>query len=363
MRYKKLSLALVILLATPSNFSAQELSPIIVYTGKPTPSVVKTGEVFRVNYRVEFLNTVLIYEEQMKPDSLALDKVEAVGLQVNKTSLQDDKLGSKNVWDFVYTFRIIDPEKGEKKIPPFNFLWHEKRAGMTDEQAREKESPKEFPTEEVIVTYVSSIVTPPPLDIRDEINFEPFGFSGQKLRQFGYSTLGLSVVVTFMIVVSFLRSPKSKSIRKLKQEIVLAEGGVFTDPIDWSLTPEQARKNFLEQLYRCRDVNSLRLKVRTLLFIELLDMGVPVSSSDTPRDILNRLSALEPSQKNRMGNNFFWLKNLTAKFDSYNKDWESRTLLTDLEKESSELTDLVRNIVHKSRFSAFLERFRRVKNV
>ena len=168
MRYKLFFCVFVLLIATP--VLAQEFSPIVVETGKPIPSVVKSGEPFKITYRVKFLDTVLIYEEQMQPDSLTFEKVEVIGLEVDKNLLErpeNDSLGFVTVWDFIYTFRIIQPEKGEYKIPPFNFVWAEKRAGVTVEETKGKEEPKELPTEEVGVSYVSSVIEPPQLDIRD----------------------------------------------------------------------------------------------------------------------------------------------------------------------------------------------------
>lgn len=82
MRYKLLFCVFVLLIATP--VVAQEFSPIVVETGKPTPSVVKTGEPFRVTYRAKFFDTVVISEEQMQPDNIVLDKVEVIGLDIAK---------------------------------------------------------------------------------------------------------------------------------------------------------------------------------------------------------------------------------------------------------------------------------------
>src|SRR3989344_1475378 len=157
MRYKLLVCVFVLLIATP--VLAQEFSPIIIETGKPVPSVVRSGEPFKVTYRAKFLDTVLIYEEQMQPDSLALEKIEVISLEIDKNPLrrqEDESLGFVNVWDFTYTFRIIQPEKGEYKIIPFNFVWVSKKAGVTIEETKEKEKLNEFLTEEGGVSYITS---------------------------------------------------------------------------------------------------------------------------------------------------------------------------------------------------------------
>src|SRR3989344_8815842 len=106
MRYKILFCALVVLISTPT--WAQEFSPIVIETGKPTPSVVRSGEPFKITYRAKFFDTVLIDEDQMQPESLALEKIEAIALSIEPKERQyDDTLGFVNVWDFTYTFRII----------------------------------------------------------------------------------------------------------------------------------------------------------------------------------------------------------------------------------------------------------------
>src|SRR3989344_1897140 len=129
MRYKFLWGVFVLLIATP--VLAQEFSPIVIKTGKPTPSVVKSGEPFKIIYRAEFFDTVLISEDQMQPESLALEKIEVIGLEIDKNPFdrpKNDTLGFVNVWDFTYTFRIIQPEKDLYKVPSFNFIWVEKRS-------------------------------------------------------------------------------------------------------------------------------------------------------------------------------------------------------------------------------------------
>jgi len=70
-KYKKLlAVGLVILIATWA--STQEMSPIVVETGDPVPSVVRTGELFTVTYRAKYTDAVLIVEEYMQLSSLAL---------------------------------------------------------------------------------------------------------------------------------------------------------------------------------------------------------------------------------------------------------------------------------------------------
>src|SRR3989344_3465673 len=212
MRYKLLVCVFFLLVATPT--LAQEFSPIVVETGKPAPSIVKSGEPFKVTYRAKFFDTVLIYEEQMQPDNLALETIEIIGLEVNKNPFdrpENDTLGFINVWDFTYTFRIIQPEKKVYKIPSFNFIWVEKKAGVTIDETKDKEKPKEMPTEEVGVGYVSTVVKPPSLDIRDEIDFSSPLPTGYKLRRWAYGVIGISLFV--VVVILFRLAKFSKTLK------------------------------------------------------------------------------------------------------------------------------------------------------
>lgn len=350
MRYKLLLGAFILLIATP--VSAQEYSPIIVETGKPTPSVVKSGEPFKVPYRVKFLDTVLIYEEHMNLNSLALTEeegqlklensttgnVEVVGLEVTKERMYDDSLGFLNVWDFTYTFRIIQPKKGVYKIPSFNFIWVEKKAGVTAEEAKEKEKPREFPTEEVGISYVSSIVKPPPLDIRDETNFVSPVAAGSTWRWRAYSVIGISSLLAMFILFRFSRYPKVRQSQEAGAET--SEGAVVinTEP---TLSPRQARRKFLRELEKLQgeaQYPKIRLLVRSLLLAEL--QGT-IRDSMSANEIYAKLSGLDAKQKKRIGPKYKVILDLAQRLKSYQEDIDSRRCSLDTGKEIDELRMLV----------------------
>ena len=342
MRYKLLFCAFILLVATPA--IAQEFSPIVIETGKPTPSVVKSGEPFKITYRAKFFDTVLIYEEQMQPDSLALDKIEVTGLEIAKERVSNDTLGFVNVWDFTYTFRIIQPEKGVYKIPSFNFIWVEKKAGVTVEETREKEKLKEMATDEVGIGYVSSIVKPPPLDIRDEIVFISPIADGVVLRRWAYAILGIASLLVVIIVFRFARQSRVGQSREAGPETVVEtteDEIVNAEPI---LSPQQARKKFLRELKKPQEesgldlVEKLRFLVRSLLLAEL--QGT-IRDSMSENQIYAKLNGLDAKQKKQVGSKYAVMIDLARRLKSYQEDIDLRRCSLNPVQEVAELREAV----------------------
>lgn len=317
MRYKFLACAFLLLISTP--VFSQEFSPIVIETGKPNPSVVKSGEPFRVTYRAKFFDTVLIFEERMQPSNLVMEKIEVIDLKIEpKKREYNDSLGYLNVWDFTYTFRIIQPEKEAYKIPPFNFIWAEKRAGVSDEETREKEKPREFLTEEVGVNYVSSIVKPPALDIRDEIIFSSPVASGAVLRRWAYGVIGMALLFLGLIIFRFPRNLKARKSRG-------SDGESATEVLDIDsvadvgqiLPPKQARKKFLAELEKMGDggqITKVRLLVRMLLLSELFGI---IKNSMSDNEIYFKLNNLDAKQKKQVGSKYPTMLYLVGKLKDY----------------------------------------------
>src|SRR3989344_2542159 len=276
MRYKLFICICVLLVATP--VLAQKFSPIVVETGKPTPSIVRSGESFKVTYRAKFFDTVLVYEGQMQSDNLALDKIEVIGLEISKERVSNDTLGFINIWDFTYVFRIIQPEKKVYKIPSFNFIWAEKKAGVTIDETKDKEKPKEMPTEEVGVGYVSTVVKPPSLDIRDEIDFSSPLPTGYKLRRWAYGVIGISLFVVVVILFRFAKFSKTLKPQEVGQEASIEIEKSMVVDTELLLSPKHARKTFLKELKQLQSeaqhptlelYRKVRSAVRILLLAEL----------------------------------------------------------------------------------------------
>ncbi len=358
MRYKLLVCVFVLLVATPAR--TQEFSPIVIETGKPVPSTVKSGEPFKITYRAKFFDTVLIYEEQMRPDSLALDKIEVTGLEIAKERVSNDTLGFVNVWEFTYTFRIIQPKKDTYEIPSFNFIWAEKRAGVTKEETQEKEKPKEMPTEKVGVNYVSSIVKPPPLDIRDTINFVSPIANGAVWRRWAYGVAGVASLWVMIIVFRFARYSKTSQSQETGQEVdaETAEDEVVVsmEPV---LSPKQARKRFLKNLGKVRADNrldltkSLRFFVRPLLLAELRGT---IRASMSANEIYIKLSGLDAKHKNQVGWKYAIMLELARRLKGYQEDIDSGRCSVNLVKEIVCLREAVSGLKFHKRVLSFVKR-------
>lgn len=372
MRYKLLRCVFVLLIATP--VLATEFSPIVVKTGKPTPSVLRTGEPFQITYRAEFFDTVLIKEEDMQPGSLALEKIEVISLQVNKNPFERSEnysLGFVNVWEFTYTFRIIQPEKDVYKIPSFNFIWVEKKAGVTADEAKEKEKPREMPTDEVGVGYVSSVrpadkpVKPPPLDIRDEQKFVSPIADGAVLRKWAYGVIGTASLLTMIIIFRFARyskirqSPESSK-DEAGAETMESEVMVNMEPI---LLPKQARKKFLKDLKKLQNEaqsptleleKKIRLSVRLLLLSELQGM---IRASMSENEIYAKLNGLEPKHKNQVGSKYAVMMDLSRRMRTYQEDIDSGKCFLDPGIEIAELRAMVYGLKLRKRISFLVTRY------
>lgn len=355
MRYATLLFAFILLIATP--VLAQEFSPIIVKTGKPVPSVIRSGEPFKVTYRAKFFDTVIIAEDKMQPDNLALDKVEVIGLETlpADTSLAErlynDFLGYVNVKDFTYTFRIIQPEKSMYKVPAFNFIWVKKEAGTPEKDAKEKEEPKEFLTDEVVVNYVTSVVRPPkpqPLDIRDESNFISPVSSAYIFRSIAYTAIGIASLIALVVMFRFSGYSKvSKSQESVQEndEAVEVEATVQMEPI---LPPKQARKKFLKELQQLRGeeylpafAKMIRPRVRTLLIAEC--QGV-IRNSMSENEIFIKLSELSDKKKKDMGTRYKLILDLAKRLKGYKENIDSDNYSLSSEKEINSLRLVVLNL-------------------
>ena len=360
MRYKLLLFVCVLLIATP--VLSQEFSPIIVETGKPTPSVVGTGESFKITYRARFFDTVIISEEQMQSENIALDKVDVLGLKIKKERVSNDALGFVNVWDFTYTFRIIQPDKGVKKIPSFNFIWVEKKAGVTVEETKDKEKPREMPTEEVGVSYVTSIVKPPPLDIRDEINFVSPVASGVVLRRWAYGVIGVSSLLFVFVLFGFFRYSKSRHLQEVERESDTATAGDgFVENMEPILSPKQARRMFLREFKKssCESeldwIKKFRFLVRSLLLAELHGT---IRDSMSANEIYAKLSGLDAKQKKQIGWKYAVMLELARRLKGYQEEIDSGKWSLDFGAEMVQLRAIVSSLKFHKRLWNFFKPFR-----
>ncbi|MBI2062603.1 MAG: hypothetical protein HYT64_02855 [Candidatus Yanofskybacteria bacterium] len=177
MRYKDISLAIaVLLIATQTH--AQQKSYIVVETPKTAePTTVITGQPFTQTYVVRFIDLtasnerIIIQEESLKSNK-ALGDFEILDFRIDKQTKQREFL--EHIWYLRYTLNIVNPKKRAYVIPPIEVPWKHKKAGQEEDDPSIPIN-SDFKTEEVYVTYVTTIpVEDPYLEIRDEINFGNF---------------------------------------------------------------------------------------------------------------------------------------------------------------------------------------------
>lgn len=362
MRYKLLVLAFILLLATPSLVFGQETSPIVIRTGKPTPSVVRSGEPFKVTYRAEYVDLVLVMEEHIQPGNISMGEsgFELTNLEVVTFPNQDDdKLGVIHVQEFTYTFRIIKPEKGAKKIPPFDFIWVEKKAGTTKDNTKQTAELQKISTDEVGIGYISSVIKPPPIDIRDEMVFSLPNWTGTELRRLAYGTITVFSLLALGVVVAWMgvgRSKAQKASEKTAGESPEAQAVIEVVP---GISPKKARKKFLRELSKLKiqwdDLDKFEKDLYTLLWLfilaELSEGPVRASASDTPNELYARLSNLGEKQRKEVGSRYSIILGLSKKLRNYYEDIESGSTvyLSEPLVEIKELMGAVENLNWKRR--------------
>lgn len=366
MRYKILALAPILLLATPPAVFGQEMSPIVIKTGKPVPSVVRSGEPLKITYRAEYIDLVLIEEDQILQPGNTAGQFEAIKLEVvTLPHIDDEKLGIIHIQEFTYTFRIIKPEKGLKKVPSFDFVWVEKKAGTTKDNAKQTAELQKIPTDEVSIGYISSSsgIKPPPIDIRDEMIFSSPSRTGTQLRWFGYGLIGLLSLLALGVVVFWTGVGQSKPQQasgKTAGENPEAQMVVEVVP---NLSPKKARKKFLQAL-RLMQANTqlaheegigLETEVYNLLreyvLAEFSESPVKASASDTPNELYTRLVNLGEKQRKEAGSKYSAALRLSKKMENYYADMESRSsvYLPRVLHEIGELVNIVEDLSWKSR--------------
>lgn len=344
MRYRLLTFASILILTTSPPVLGQETSPIIIKTGKPAPSVVKSGEPFKVAYRAEYVDSVLIVEEQMQPQNISIDPFEAINLEVVALPDQnDEKLGVVHMREFIYTFMIIKPEKETRVIPEFDFVWVEKKAGTTETVARDTNELRKISTDEIEIGYVMSIPEKlpdsktPTIDVRDDMNFSLPKWKGSEIRRSGYWVIGLSSVLFLIILGLFLRNPSAK---KHGQKSGKNDPLVAEDEVAPTIQIGKTRKNFLREAkalensfrqvddqFDLEDVQrfekDLHALVSSFILTELSVGPVRVSASQTPKQIYDYLLNLSPEQKKKIGVRYKVILSLAERAKYYYEDIQS----------------------------------------
>ncbi|MEK9194316.1 MAG: hypothetical protein AAB884_00725 [Patescibacteria group bacterium] len=219
MRYR--FLVLIVALCVPFSLSGQtslpcfsseirEPQPLIVDTCRPTPTIIKTYEPFIQVYRVRHLDLkeqgleIEVLEEEMKPENLSV-----VPFEVSRLEIQKGKIGDLYVEYYIYTFRIINPKKGDYKIPKIRFRWIVKEVGRKDTEVRVRETE----TIEVPVRYNTTITKDPDLSIRDEIDLGSYRKILITLR----ALFAIIILCSAFLVFSAIKSQKRRKAEKIEE--------------------------------------------------------------------------------------------------------------------------------------------------
>ena len=218
--------------AQPPDAGAPGAGLVRVETLELEPTVVKTGDRITQRYRLRFPDLIpngreiIILEDRMTPEALPVHPFEAVSLVVEK-----DRIDDTHVWDFVYGFRLVDPNKMTYVLPNFSFYYLVRDLGEDIEDAEVQQ----VDGGQGLVRYVTSITDEPLLDIRDTIELGTFEGLATFFRTLAWVVAPLPLLLWFVMLVRFARKPKAVSIEKQQEEDELAriEAQIPVPPSIW----------------------------------------------------------------------------------------------------------------------------------
>lgn len=310
MRYKIAGLILVLLIATP--VYSQEKSYIVVETPNTTePTVVKTGEVFTQEYIVRFIDLTELGEEVViQEDGLnsgVLGSFDVLGFHINKGT-DNTKEYLEHIWHLTYTLRLVSSKKGTYKIPAITIPWVLKQIGQDVADPSLKVN-TDFKTQEVFVSYVTTITADPYLDIRDGFNFGSFNRTAWIYRGASW----LFVLIPFMwLAVLARRQYASDPAQQHEMVKIDTNADTAIEPVN-ATSGKKALRNLrrsvkkLENFGESRNGNDVLREVREVTSSAMIFLRAEVPESNpgtTPSDMVILLSA-----------------------DSYKKSYRSRVLL------------------------------------
>jgi hypothetical protein len=271
-------------------------SPVQVETLDLEPTVVKTGDLITQTYRVRFPDLIsegkeiIILEDRMVPENLPVHPFEAVSLDVRKRQIEDE-----HIWDFVFGFRLIEPEKATYVLPAFSFFYLVRDLGEDVEDAEVHQ----VDGGGGLVRYVTTLTDIPIIDIRDTIELGSFATRATVFRTLGWTVAPLPLLIWLIMLVRLARQQTTVSeIQQLEaDELDRLEAQIPPPPSIW-----QARRNLLLQLKvlealppsdngtALRDLErNLVIAGREYLQAELRG----VHTGDTPKDIQRHIDGLE----------------------------------------------------------------------
>ena len=245
-----LFLAPATVLAQPPETVEAPLGPVRVETLELEPTVVKTGDLITQRYRVRFPDLIsegqeiIILEDRVAPETLPVHPFEGVSLTVEKGQVEDE-----HIWDFIYGFRLVDPNKMTYVLPNFSFYYLVRDLGEDIEDAEVQQ----VDGGQGLVRYVTSITDEPLLDIRDTIELGSFAGRATFFQTMAWTVAPLPLLLWLVMLVRLARKPKGLSVEKQQAEDELArlEAQIPVPPSIW-----EARRGVARELKQLQDLPS-----------------------------------------------------------------------------------------------------------
>ena len=269
---------------------------VTVETLPPEPTVIMSGDAVSVTYRVRFPELkdtgkeIIILEDRMTPEGLAVHPFEGIGLQIDKRAIRGE-----HVWDFVYRLRLIHSDKSNYTIPAISVYWLLRDFG----EAIEKAEVQQVETTPATVRYVTTITDSGLLDIRDTLDLEEYAPLATAWTTVAWVVSPLPLLIWIVYVVRLSRRPRPISVRdRTDEELDRAEQQLSAPP---SVT--LARRQLRRTIRQLRDTapgedrpalpaleRDLVIATRDYLHAELAELN----HGDTAREIRNYVETRVP---------------------------------------------------------------------
>lgn len=321
--------------------TAQELSPLIVETLGPEPTLAKTGDVISQSYPVthycktERGEEIKVAKERMQLQNLSFSPFVATGLKIEKLP----KTGKVCNWRYTYSLRIIDKEKianrnkeSDVAIPSITFYWVIKQAGVPEKDLKVFERQ----TEKGFITYHSTIPDSTAfLDIKEYTELGNFKKSALVFRIITI-IFAFAAIATVVFTVKRLMRKKHIPVVKTRKE----EEMPATEEPPTRLSRRAARRQFKQRLKNPGTIDELEIIkgfyeiVRSLLLAEISEFNW----SFTPTQMLAHIEKLSVTKRKEI------LLLLAEQLCSYQKCLDTQKITLDPIKEKVLLKDALKRL-------------------
>ena len=294
--------------------------PVTVETLDLAPTVVTTGDVITRTYRVRFPDLIadgkeiLILEDRMVPESLPVHPFEGLSLDIRKSRVGDD-----HIFDFVYGFRLITPEKAVYVLPSFSFYYLVRDLGEEIEDAEVQQ----IEGGQGLVRYVATITDLPVLDIRDTVELGKFSGRVTLFRTIVWTVAPLPLVIWLFMLARLARRPKMVSIEAVKaaEELERLDAQIQAPPSIWAARGNLRRRlKALARIIPTHDNGAALRDLERALVIsmrEYLQAELPnLNPGDTAKEIMLHVEGL------RDGARKDGLATLASRLVAYQSDLE-----------------------------------------